>query len=829
MWKILILVGSCLAQQAVFPPTGFNNVGALSSGLPGISVSQTRSPTTYNTLNQTITFTITISNPGTATLVGPITITDAKLGTNLACTGNIAAGGMATCSPNPTYNVTQADLDSGSFNVAATATAAGSGISASASTLTTTAVQNPSILLSKTPSTSSWSTVPTTINYTFAVQNTGNVTLSAAINITDPKTGGVSNCGGAGGLAPTLTKMCSASYTTVSGDSGSNIVNTATAATTFGGMTYMDTRTATVTFSSGATILLTNYGGNCTANFDNTGAFRSAFTDATKIYGGLPAGSPPIILQIPNGTCEVFASSMENNGACDILYPPSNVSIEGGGKGVSKILTTHYPDSPPCGSQLYTIQWNYYIRSNYHNATAYNTFATTSGNSTVQLRAPTDTSHFAIRDYVILYERNPNMGRGNAGDPPSQVSPFGNTLTQCDVCPSELNQITAINSSTGLITLAHPWARSFPDYINYSVSGCTGCNLYPTLGNVTVYTLHNGGLKNLDVQGANPFDWNEVSDMTLTNVTFYADAGIASTPNGTRRYGYNMQSNGVFWSTLTNVDMIPTFPSGGSGIIGGEWWQDNSGDYTWNGGVWGVSGGPPYKAISAFSCGEFCHGNMNNITFYLFGPGGGNSNGLGFGGRLAHFDGNTLTMVSGTYDAPNGGVVTDQPNPPSCECINAGAYENYQTGGFIQNNTFTNCNAPGDSCLISFTNQMTIAGNSFTSSAGAGLTLYNFADVSSDIVNNNQFATANAQALNFTGNTNHGWQVTNNHRNSGGGINISPGSGGGTCVVSGNTNWGLPNNAPAPCTGSGNSQLTPLRPERFTLANLFALANLFRF
>src|SRR5215831_3911934 len=604
MFKIIVVLIGCLAQQAVFPPTGFSPIGALSNGLPGISVSQTRSPTTYNTLNQTITFTITVSNPGTATLVGPITLSDAKLGTGLACGGNIAAGAMVTCSPNPTYSVTQADLDGGSFNVAVTATAAGSGLSATASTLTTTAVQNPSILLTKTPSTSTWNMVPTTINYTFAVKNTGNVTLPAAINITDPKTGGVSNCGGSGGLAPNLSKMCSASYTTAPGDSGMNIVNTAQAATTFGGMTYMDTKTATVTFSSGGpTIMLSTYyrpGQSCNGTADTTGSFQDALADVPNHW---TPGGPPVILSIPNSTCAIYGTSSHNDaGACVIVTVPSNVSIEGSGPN-SKILTTNYPDSG-CSFFVLSLTWNQYDHGGYHNwPTFYLTGQALAGSNTISMNTSTDISNFTAGHYVVLYDRNP------------QVSMQGpnSSLQICDICPNQLNKIQSIGPGN-LITMAHPWDRSFLVYIG------AGYNVHPALADVDNQTIRNGGMKNLILEGADPININKVSDLTFQNVNIIVDPGVGSVSYpgaGSRTYNWYINSNAVNYTTFDNVNWDVNPLNGANGHIGGEWFQDNSSHWSWQNSHFG--GNSTSNVFESLGFDELSKGvNVSNNSFFLY-------------------------------------------------------------------------------------------------------------------------------------------------------------------------------------------------------------------
>jgi hypothetical protein len=119
--------------------------------------------------------TVTISNPGTATL----TISSAAIsGTGFTMSGlttplNIAAGG------NSTFNVTFAATGTSavSGNVTLTSNAAGS---PTALSLTATGVATPTPLISLAPSSVAFGNVPdgTTKSQTITVQNTGNATLT---------------------------------------------------------------------------------------------------------------------------------------------------------------------------------------------------------------------------------------------------------------------------------------------------------------------------------------------------------------------------------------------------------------------------------------------------------------------------------------------------------------------------------------------------------------------------------------------------------------------------------------------------------------------------
>ena len=88
-----------------------------------------------------------------------------------------------TCTAS--YTITQADLDSGSVKNTAKATA--NGIESNPDDETVTAVQTKSVSLVKTASPSTYSAVGDVISYSYAVKNTGNVTLAGPVTVADDK------------------------------------------------------------------------------------------------------------------------------------------------------------------------------------------------------------------------------------------------------------------------------------------------------------------------------------------------------------------------------------------------------------------------------------------------------------------------------------------------------------------------------------------------------------------------------------------------------------------------------------------------------------------
>ena len=99
--------------------------------------------------------------------------------------GGLDAGLTIDCTA--TYTVTQADIDHGSINDAATVTgttATGVKATSNIATAGVTAAQTPAVSVTKTASPTTVSKVGQTVTYTYVITNTGNVTLTE-LNVSD--------------------------------------------------------------------------------------------------------------------------------------------------------------------------------------------------------------------------------------------------------------------------------------------------------------------------------------------------------------------------------------------------------------------------------------------------------------------------------------------------------------------------------------------------------------------------------------------------------------------------------------------------------------------
>ncbi len=175
----------------------------------------------------TIGYTFLVTNTGNVTL-DPVAVDDPKVGTVLCPVTTLAPDESTTCTA--TYTLTQTDVDAGVVNNTATAYGnppggdpADTADDASATDSTSTPiVQTPTIALDKSAGTPTGNDEGDTIDYTFLVTNTGNVTLDP-VTVDDPKVGTVT-CP-VTTLAPDESTTCTATYTLTQTDVDAGVVN----------------------------------------------------------------------------------------------------------------------------------------------------------------------------------------------------------------------------------------------------------------------------------------------------------------------------------------------------------------------------------------------------------------------------------------------------------------------------------------------------------------------------------------------------------------------------------------------------------------------------
>ena len=217
------------------PPTGPNvaNTSQLTVPAdqdPAISITKSANLSTFSAPGTPVTYTYAVINSGNITL-DPVTVSDPMPSLSaLSCTfTSLAPGAGGSCTAS--YTTTQADVDRGSINNTGTAVGTTpSGPPATAtSSVTIPASQNPGIALTKTASLPDFAAPGTTITYSYAVTNSGNLTLNP-VKVTDPMADLSPISCPVTTLAPDGSETCTATYTTTQADvDRGSITNTGTA------------------------------------------------------------------------------------------------------------------------------------------------------------------------------------------------------------------------------------------------------------------------------------------------------------------------------------------------------------------------------------------------------------------------------------------------------------------------------------------------------------------------------------------------------------------------------------------------------------------------
>jgi len=191
---------------------------------PGIALVKAASPTEYSEPGETISYAYTVTNTGNVTLHA-IALTDSRLGPVTCPDTTLAPGQSTICAAR--HVTTQADVNAGS--IANTAGVTGRPPTGPPVTGTdrviVRAIRTPGIQVGKSSSPDTFGAAGETITYSYAVTNTGNVTLHA-IAVTDSRLGPVT-CPDIT-LPPAASMTCTASYVTTQADvDGGDIENAA--------------------------------------------------------------------------------------------------------------------------------------------------------------------------------------------------------------------------------------------------------------------------------------------------------------------------------------------------------------------------------------------------------------------------------------------------------------------------------------------------------------------------------------------------------------------------------------------------------------------------
>ena len=166
-----------------------DSVTIIATQLPKLTLDKTTPTVTYDSVGDTLTYSYLLTNTGNVTLAGPFTVSDDRATVTCPADTSLAPGHSVTCSATDT--ATQADLDAGFVTNTATAHAAftrylessPTAVDSNGDSTTIEATQYVTLDLTKTGSLDVGSDGRATpgdlITFSFTVDNTGNVTLTA--------------------------------------------------------------------------------------------------------------------------------------------------------------------------------------------------------------------------------------------------------------------------------------------------------------------------------------------------------------------------------------------------------------------------------------------------------------------------------------------------------------------------------------------------------------------------------------------------------------------------------------------------------------------------
>lgn len=206
---------------------------------PAMTILKTSSPASYSTAGTALTFSIAVTNSGNVVYPNAPSISDplvTSAGGSVICpAGPVAIGATIICTAS--YTVTQADVNAGRITNVASGeiTLGGTLVAATDDVIVPGPAPAPAITLDKTITVGSpYAAVDQTISYNYLVTNTGNITLTEPISVSDNRIPVVS-CPSipVGGLAPNGTIACTGAYQVTQDDlNGGSVTNTATATLT---------------------------------------------------------------------------------------------------------------------------------------------------------------------------------------------------------------------------------------------------------------------------------------------------------------------------------------------------------------------------------------------------------------------------------------------------------------------------------------------------------------------------------------------------------------------------------------------------------------------
>ncbi|ADB52439.1 DUF11 domain-containing protein [Conexibacter woesei] len=192
---------------------------------PALSIVKTATPTSVTAAGDAIAYRFLVTNTGNVTLTGVAvrdTFTPPATGPGgpITCLVTTLDPGDSTTCTAPPYLASQADADNGRIDNTAIATGTpprGQLVDSPPSAAVVTIAPDPGISLVKSASVTEYKVAGTVVTYSYAVRNTGNVTLDPVV-VTDPMPGLSALSCPQTRLAPGASEVCTARYTTTAAD-----------------------------------------------------------------------------------------------------------------------------------------------------------------------------------------------------------------------------------------------------------------------------------------------------------------------------------------------------------------------------------------------------------------------------------------------------------------------------------------------------------------------------------------------------------------------------------------------------------------------------------
>jgi uncharacterized repeat protein (TIGR01451 family) len=172
-------------------PVNSNTKTVSAAQSPSLSIVKSTTSASFTAAGQTIPYAFTVKNTGNVTLTS-VAVSDPKF-TSVSCAASTLAPGASTsCSAN--YTTTAADVVAAGVTNTASVVGTpptGPAISPTASNTVVVPLSSvPSLMITKSSTTTSFSALNTSIPYAFSVTNSGNVPLSG-LAVSDPNTTGI--------------------------------------------------------------------------------------------------------------------------------------------------------------------------------------------------------------------------------------------------------------------------------------------------------------------------------------------------------------------------------------------------------------------------------------------------------------------------------------------------------------------------------------------------------------------------------------------------------------------------------------------------------------